>query len=177
MMPRALRMTNRILFHAALIFGTGALVPIAAQRCDSTAGPRIVSGIYDQIKADRTLASQMSHINVVAAYFDPNDNTYSVKFQGWADSKYDHEKVRTFGSNSACVRSVNVNLFLEEPPGSDSLFRSSSGCASGTKPCGDVCIPVGDSCGLSSTESAFYPKLRLEDLLVSRLILARSRGL
>jgi hypothetical protein len=173
--PSALRIIDRFFLYALLM--GGAVVPAAGQRCDSSAGPRIVSGIYDQIKADRNLASQMSHINVVAAYFDPNDNTYSVKFQGWADSKYDYDQVRGFGMAASCVRSVNVNLFLEEPPGPDSLFRSSSGCASGTKPCGDVCIPVGDSCGLSAIESAFYPKLRLEDLLVSRLILARSNGL
>ena len=174
--PGALRIIDRF-FLITFVLGAAAVLPAAAQRCDSSSGQRIVSGIYDQIKADRGLAQQMSHINVVAAYFDPNDNTYSVKFQGWADSKYDYDKVRGFGMTAACVRSVNVNLFLEVPPGPDSLFRTSSGCASGTKPCGDVCIPVGDSCGISATESAFYPKLRLEDILLSRLILARSREL
>jgi hypothetical protein len=148
---------------------------VSGQRCDSSAGPQIVSGIYDRIRADKGLAPQVSHINVVAAYFDPNDNTFSVKFQGWADSWNDYDKVRGIGMAASCVRSVNVNLFLEEPPSRDSLFRSSSGCASGTKPCGDVCIPVGDACGLSTSAIVFYPRLRIDDGLASNSTAAFSR--
>lgn len=171
-----MRFTNQILFVAFAI-GTAAVLPAFAQRCDSSSGTQIVNGIYDRIKADKGLAPQMSHINVIAAYFDPNDNTFSVKFQGWADDWNSFDKVRGFGLAASCVRSVNVNLFLEAPPGPDSLFRSSSGCASGTKPCGDVCIPVGDSCSLSGMEGMLLPRWRIDDARGSHWTWARSGGL
>ena len=169
----AVRFIDRSFLILLVCGATAASLPVFGQRCDSSSGPQIVTGIYERIRADKTLAPQIPHINVVAAYFDPNDNTFAVKFQGWADNGNDHDKVRGIAMTASCVRSVNVNLFLEEPPGPGSLFRSSSGCASGTKPCGDVCIPVGDACGLSAAESAFYPRLRLEDLLGSRLYSVR----
>lgn len=173
---RALRITNRI-FLIVLACGTAAALPVFGQRCDSSSGTQIVNGIYDRIRADKGLAPQIPHINVIAAYFDPNDNTFSVKFQGWADNRNDYDKVRGFGMTASCVRSVNVNLFLEEPPVAGSLFRSASGCAAGTKPCGDVCIPEGDACSLSGMEGLLFPRLRTEDILAFRWTLGLSPGL
>jgi len=118
------------------------LNPATAQTCDTAKDAKLVSDIYADIKADKALASQVSHINVVA-------NCSAVRLQGWANNKNDYDKVHQIALNTGGVRVVNVNLFSETPPEATSTLRSSGGCQSGTKPCGDVCIPEGDSCNIT----------------------------
>ena len=113
--------------------------PVFAQ-CGSVTDASIVADIYGKIKADKILAPQVTHINVVSV-------SKVVKFVGWADNQRDHDKIRGF-ANTECVRMVNINNFAEIAPPADSSLRSSNGCTSGTKPCGDICIPDGDSCNL-----------------------------
>lgn len=117
--------------------------PVVAQSCDTPDDKAIVTEIYAQIANDRTLAKQVAHINVISTLG-------VVKIIGWADSKADFLKVQTIAAEVDCVRLVNVNKFEDVPPPPDSPLRSTNGCASGTKPCGDVCIPSGDTCSIKS---------------------------
>lgn len=114
-----------------------------AQSCSAVTDAQLVSTIYTKIKADRVLSSQISHINVVAV-------NAAVKLQGWANSKSDFDRLRDLVSTTSCVRVVNVNAFEESPPDVNSPYRTTKGCASGTKPCGDVCIPEGDACNITA---------------------------
>ena len=130
-----------------LVFGfimtVCAIVQPALAQCETVTDAQIVADIYAKIKADKILAPQIKHINVVSV-------SKVVKFVGWADSLKDHDKVRGF-ANTECVRMVNINDFAEMAPPADSSLRSSNGCTSGTKPCGDICIPDGDSCNLGGS--------------------------
>lgn len=123
----------------------------AAAQCDKKTDADIVAEIYGKIKADKGLASQISHINVVSIYA-------AVKFQGWANNQTDHNKIKGFGLNTDCVKLVNVNDFAETPPPTEDRLRSDGGCAAGTKACGDVCIPEGDKCSIGEFK-AFVPRL------------------
>ena len=134
-----------LLVHFALVFGTVAVLrPAFGQSCGSTTDAQIVAAIYAEIKADKGLASQVSHINVVSV-------NQAVKFQGWADSKRDYNDIIGIGMATSCVRLVNVNNFADAPPPPESPMRSVRGCASGTKPCGDICIPEGDACNFAAS--------------------------
>lgn len=145
------------LVHFALVFGTVAVLrPAFGQSCGSTTDAQIVAAIYAEIKADKGLASQVSHINVVSV-------NQAVKFQGWADSKSDYNDIVGIGMATSCVRLVNVNNFVDAPPPANSPMRSAAGCAAGTKPCGDICIPEGDAC-YSATSAQLLRFLVLESV-------------
>lgn len=137
--------TIRFVFLVTLLIVFVAVFdrPAAAQSCDTPDDKAIVTEIYAQIANDRTLAKQIPHISVMSTLG-------VVKIIGWADSKADFLKVQTIAAEVDCVRLVNVNKFEEIPPPLDSPLRSSNGCASGTKPCGDVCIPSGDTCSIKN---------------------------
>lgn len=111
-------------------------------QCEKDADSQIVADIYDGIKADKGLASQISHINVIST-------NGAVKLQGWADNQSSYEKINEIALKTNCIKLVNVNDFAETPPPTGDRLRSGpAGCASGTKPCGDICIPEGDACNL-----------------------------
>lgn len=116
---------------------------VSAQSCDTPDDKAIVTEIYAKLSNDRVLAKQIPHINVTS-YLG------AVKIMGWADNQNDYAKVQSIASEVDCVRLVNVNKFEEVPPPADSPLRSSNGCATGTKPCGDVCIPSGDTCSIKN---------------------------
>lgn len=140
----------------AFVFTIGAILRPAFGQCENVTDAQIVSTIYGKIKADKGLVPQIPHINVIST-------NAAVKFQGWTENKKDHDKVVGFGVDTACVRLVNVNSFEEIPPTGGGLMRGSSGCTSGTKPCGDLCIPDGDTCNITST-MGFHKPIFLFDM-------------
>ena len=126
----------------AFIASIGAIErPVLAQ-CEKVTDAQIVADIYGQIRADKGLVTQISHINVVSLYA-------AVKFEGWADTRKDYDKIVGFGLNTNCVRLVNANGFGDASPPDGSPMRSAGGCGSGMKQCGDICIPSGDACSIS----------------------------
>jgi hypothetical protein len=141
-------LTMCLTFFVAAIAATE--FPVYSQ-CDKVTDAEIVADIYAKIKADKTLLSQVSHVNVISLYA-------AVKFQGWADSQKSYDKIVAIGMNEACVRLVNPNEFLAAPPPLDSATRSAGGCSSGTKQCGDVCIPEGDMCNIT-VQTGYQPSI------------------
>lgn len=140
---------------ALIIFITAASVSTAFAQCEKVTDAQIVTDIYGKIRSDKSLASQMTHINVVSVYS-------AVRFQGWANDKGDYDRIVGFASNHGCVKLVNVNNFMEEPPANESPLRSGAGCARGTKACGDICIPEGDACNISGFVGMQTNLMRLE---------------
>jgi hypothetical protein len=114
----------------------------ALAQCEKVTDDQIVADIYNQIRADKSLAGQVSHINVVSLYA-------AVKFQGWTNTQKDYDNVSQIGLSTSCVRLLNLNNFLNAPPPAGSPLLSAGGCGSGMKACGDICIPSGDACNIS----------------------------
>lgn len=133
-----LRLIFTLCFFVFLVTANAYMRPVSAQTCDGVTNEQLVSDIYAKIKADKNLAPQISHINVVAVFA-------AVKLQGWANSKNDYNKVVDIVSETRCVRLVNVNLFEDSPP---PTLRSGGACSAGTKKCGDICIPETDACNI-----------------------------
>jgi len=136
-----------LLVGIAIVIVVGIAVKPAVGQCDSKTDADIVVDVYAKIKADRGLVGQVSHINVVSV-------SLAVKFQGWADSKSDYDKIVNIGMTTNCARLMNVNAFYDTPPPTDSSQRASQGCATGTKACGDVCIPENDPCNIKGAKGA-----------------------
>lgn len=139
----------------AVIVMMAAAASTAVAQCEKVTDAQIVADIYSKIKEDKALASQISHINVVSVYS-------AVKFQGWSNDKGDYDQIVGYAANHGCVRLVNVNNFQDAPPPNDSPLRMVAGCARGTKPCGDICIPEGDACNISGFMGFETDLLRIE---------------
>jgi len=131
-----------MLLSVAVIVAIFAIAQPAFAQCDKLSDAEIVANIYEKINNDGGLKSQVSHINVVGLA-----SLSSVKFQGWTNNKSDYEKVIGIALSLKCLK-VNVNQFEPVPPAENSQLRVESGCAPGTKVCGDVCIPEGDPCNI-----------------------------
>jgi hypothetical protein len=129
-----------ILFFASDI----AEKPVTGQQCENTAetNKAIVDNIYKEIKADKNLAPQISHLNITAT-------NLVVKIEGWADSQKDYDKIQSIALKTNCVKAVNVNKLNSQKPPENTLIL---GCSGGTKKCGDICIPENDICNISGGE-------------------------
>ena len=115
------------------------------QTCDTVTDQKMVTDIYARIKADKSLAGQISHINVDVL-------NKVVKLQGWTNTKKDFDKLVDIATTTDCARMINQNLLLSTPPPEGDAIRSAGGCAAGTKACGDICIPENDTCNSTSAK-------------------------
>ena len=128
------------------IFSFAAILKPAMAQCDKPDDVRIVTNITAKIAADRILGPQKGHINVISV-------NGAVKLQGWTETRTDYERLYDIPFKEPCVTMVNVNGFSQTPPAADSPMRAGSGCGTGLKACGDVCIPSGDTCSITSNKS------------------------
>lgn len=156
MIIRSIPRTGLMLLGIAVVVSIFAMAQPAIAQCEKMSDAEIVANIYGRINADSGLASQVSHINVVGTA-----ELSAVKLQGWANSQSDYEKVRQFGLDLKCK--VNENQFAAAPPAADSQQRAAGGCATGTKACGDVCIPDGDPCNIKAgAKASIFPMFRFD---------------
>lgn len=146
---RTFRRAFSLCFFAIFLSAVSGERPVLAQ-CEKVTDTQIVSDIYGRLKADKGVASQISHINFAAV-------NQAVKIQGWTSDKGDYNTVYDIVSNTDCVRVVNVNDFYDAPPADDSSQRAMRGCSTGTKACGDICIPENDACNITGFLSSYQP--------------------
>ena len=127
-----------------VLFGFFTLVGTAATygQCTSP-DAKIITDISDRVAKDGNLSPQSGHFNVMST-------NGAVAFYGWVDSAKDADRLQNIALTTACVRLVNMSGLLDAPPPPNSPMRPSptTGCATGTKPCGDICIPEADSCNI-----------------------------
>lgn len=124
-----------IISCATAYFGGGNVF----EDCSKTTDEDIAAAIMSKISADKILSDQRSHINISV-------KNKAVKIQGWVKNTKDYQKVVDYAMEAPCVRVVNVNDFEDKAP----EIRK-RGCVDGTKPCGDICIPVKDKCNIGDS--------------------------
>ena len=129
---------NLILKMTLAIFALILLGNIAvfAQKtdCSKTTDAEIVKAIYDKLEVK--YKDQIIHINVVA-----KDGV--VTLQGWATTKKAVKEIAKIVQKVSCVKKVDNKLSLEV----------GGGCITGTKKCGDICIPTGDTCNICTART------------------------
>lgn len=157
MIMRSILRLAMTLCSFAFIWTVCAMARPAFAQCESMTDAQIVAHIYGKINEDSNLKSQVSHINVVGAA-----SLAAVKLQGWANDQGDYDKVKGIAAGLKCLK-VNVNNFEPAPPSDDSPQRAARGCAPGTKPCGDLCIPDGDPCNSApAAKASMFPMFRFD---------------
>lgn len=143
-----LRLLLTVSVFAIALFATAGSNAVQAQTCTAKTDDEIVVAIVEAIKSDSLLAPQLSHIVVGSV------NKF-VKLQGWTDTTRGASRLLDLVRNVGCPTAVNVNRFEETPPPTDSPLRPQpGGCGPGTKQCGDVCIPDGDTCSAKGTKAS-----------------------
>lgn len=140
-MPSMSRFFVMAFLACLLMIAAASETRIAAQSCENVTDAQLVSNIYGKFRQHHSLADQLMHVNVVAV-----DRV--IRLQGWVNGESDYDRAVDFVSDTRCVRLINVNLFESSEPATARLGKG-GGCANGTKACGDICIPEGDSCNIA----------------------------
>jgi BON domain len=127
MKKQSILKTTLVLFAFMAIFG----LSVSAQKtdCSKTTDSEITDAILGKIKVK--YADQMSHINVSV-------ENGVVSLQGWTADKKAIKEIGKLAKKTSCVKSVVNNI----------KQGITNGCGSGTKPCGDICIPSTDTCNI-----------------------------
>jgi len=127
MTNKSMLKTTLLAFSLMLAFSLGA----HAQKtdCSKTTDTEIVDSIYSKIKVK--YEAQMSHINVRI-----KDGV--VTLEGWVTKKGVKKEVEKFARKTGCVKKVMNNLTI----------GVGGGCGPGQKPCGDICIPLAETCNI-----------------------------
>lgn len=150
----------RVLFAVALISVAAAFSPAFGQKCDDVPDSQVVSSIYAKLERDKSLAGQVSHINISVVRDPVSGRVQAWKATGWVKSQKDFDNVRLYMNRTFydlggidCVGGIlfNVNDLLLESELPDGL-RSAGGCGPGTVACGDICIPQGEVCSITGKQ-------------------------
>ena len=105
----------------------------AQNNCQSTTDAEIVAAINEKIKADKRFDGQWTHINVSS-----RDRVVTVR--GWVKGSVQANDLVKHARTTRCVRRV-ISKKLR-------TFRSTAGCGTGQKRCGDICIDRNEGCNL-----------------------------
>lgn len=97
--------------------------------CTQTTDANLVKTLYEKIKTDSDLSSQLSHIN-----FSVKDK--KVTIEGWVAGKNRKKAVEKLVKNTVCVKKVKNNL----------ATYLTTGCGPGQKQCGEICIDKNSEC-------------------------------
>ena len=120
-----LKITLAILF----LMMAGSL-SVSAQDCSKTTDADLVKAVMKKISSK--YKKQMQHINV-------HVENGAVIIEGWTVTEKDKAKITELAQKVKCVKSVTNNLSI----------GTGGGCDSGTKPCGETCIPNNQTCNIS----------------------------
>lgn len=145
-----------LVFVAALAVGT--FIPANGQTCDKTSDQMIVDAINQKFAADDHLSSQTSRLNVTVVREPVSGAMQAWKVEGWVETDKDFQRVTDILlqvysdlNGGKCFGSLkfNFNQLYTSADVPDSL-KAGGGCVGDTKACGDICIPVSESCNIKA---------------------------
>ena len=114
---------------------------VASSTCSAADDKQIVSQIRVMIDDDPALGPHRKHINYSTKYC-------KVTLRGWVDTWENFQKLYDKINNAGGVRSIDVKHFelrAAAPAPADQ-------CPAGTKPCGELCIPIDVDCTIQITQ-------------------------
>jgi BON domain len=114
-------------FSLMMVFNLG----VSAQRtdCSKTTNDDIVKAIQEKMSVK--YADQLTHIN-----FSVENGVVSI--EGYTNSKKAKKDIEKLVKKISCVTKIISNL----------KTAAGGGCGSGTKPCGEICIPSNQICNV-----------------------------
>lgn len=139
MSKKSIAKLTAIVFSVSLLFSIYAsanhsvkkspATPPPVTDCSQTTDADIVKTLYDKIKADSDLSSQLSHINFSVT-------NKAVIIEGWVAGKDRKKAIENLTKKTECVKKVKNKL----------ATSLTTGCGPGQKPCGDICIDKASTC-------------------------------
>lgn len=158
-----MKMKNRArsIIRAALavsaVLIAAQFLPAHGQSCSSITDDQIVDAVYSKFEKNDQIFSQISRLNFTVVREPVSGAMQAWKIEGWVDNQKDLDKVMDlirevyYDLNGAtCFPKIMFNqnrlyTAAEVPSG----FKSEGGCVGDTKPCGDICIPVSETCSIT----------------------------
>ena len=121
------------IFALTLGLSTGA----SAQKvdCNTVTDAQIVKSIYDQMKVKHD--NQIMHVNV-------RSSGRIVTLEGWTTTKKVRGEIEKIAKKAPCV---------QKKPKNQLKVGAGGGCAAGTKPCGNICIPIAEECNICTAKN------------------------
>jgi len=120
-----------IVFSLILICSAGAFAQNGKKPdCTQIADEALVTELYDKIRTK--YADQMNHINVRV-----KDKVITI--EGWATTKKVKKDIEKMAKKVKCQKSVVSTLTI----------GIGGGCGPGQKVCGDICIPIQETCNIN----------------------------
>lgn len=124
------------LIITVIFFMMVGTLSVSAQKIDCTkvTDAELVKTIQEKIQAK--YADQMDHINV-------HVENGEVYLEGWVTTKKISKDIEKIIKKIKCVKKVFNNLKI----------GTGGGCGAGTKPCGETCIPINQTCNITTKGS------------------------
>lgn len=117
---------------AVFILITACHLGVSAQTtdCSKTTDADIVKAIQEKLNAKYPELKNQVNVHVENGV---------VYLEGWVANKDARKDIEKIAKNTSCVKKVKNKL----------KKATGGGCGSGQKPCGDICIPSGQTCNIS----------------------------
>lgn len=156
-MKNRARFVTRAAFAVFSVLFAAHFLPAYGQSCSSITDEQIVDAVYSKFEKDSKISPQISRLNFTVVREPVSGTMQAWKIRGWVDDQKDMDKVMDLIrevfedlNGATCFGSVKFNqndlyIAAEVPSG----FKSEGGCVGDTKPCGDICIPVSETCSIT----------------------------
>ena len=118
-----------VLFTFSLIMAFSLSVSAQKTDCSKTTNEDIVKSIQEKVSVK--YADQLTHIN-----FSVENGVVSI--EGFTTTKKAKKEIEKLVKKVSCVTKIVSNLKV----------GAGGGCGTGSKPCGEICIPSNQTCNI-----------------------------
>ncbi|MCO6509406.1 MAG: hypothetical protein J5I65_01310 [Aridibacter famidurans] len=156
-MKHRARNSVRAVFAAIAVLFAAQFLPTFGQKCSSITDEQIVDAVYSKFERNDKISSQINHLNFTIVREPVSGTMQAWKIRGWVEDQKDLDKVMELIrevfedlNGATCFGSIKFNqndLYVASAVPSG--FKSEGGCVGDTKPCGDICIPVSETCSIT----------------------------
>lgn len=157
MMKHRARNIARAAFAAIAVLFAAQFLPTFGQQCSSITDEQIVDAVYSKFEKNDKISSQISSLNFTIVREPVSGTMQAWKIRGWVEDQKDLDKVMELIrdvfedlNGATCFGNIKFNqndLYVSSAVPSG--FKSEGGCVGDTKPCGDICIPVSETCNIT----------------------------
>ncbi len=142
-------------FALGILATVFAAVNPAYAQCSPPSDQDVISRFYAKMGADKNLASQVNQLNFSVVKDPVSGAVQAWKPYGWVKTSDDVTRVfdimgEVFNDLGGikCVGSIMFNpQFLKTESEWPQDLKAGT-CSGSTEPCGDICIPKGESCNI-----------------------------
>ncbi|QQS42814.1 MAG: hypothetical protein IPM63_07740 [Acidobacteriota bacterium] len=156
-MKNRARFIIRALLAVSAVLMAAQFLPAYGQTCSSITDEQIVDAVYSKFEKNDKISPQINRLNFTIVREPVSGTMQAWKIRGWVDDEKDLDKVMELIrdvfedlNGATCFGNIKFNQNdLYVATAVPSGFKSEGGCVGDTKPCGDICIPVSETCSIT----------------------------